>query len=105
VRDIHERELRVYTDPGRCMRPLLIVDAHEQKLKIKRSHIQEMHVAEKEGQQYDFNWSDIVSRVLRTRPVVLRRGSVAVAACRLRLTARGRRGSSSTLTPRRRRRA
>jgi DNA-directed RNA polymerase II subunit RPB2 len=67
VRDIHERELRVYTDPGRCMRPLLIVDAHEQKLKIKRSHIQEMHVAEKEGQQYDFNWSDIVSRVLRTR--------------------------------------
>ena len=67
MRDIHERELRVYTDPGRCMRPLLIVDAHEQKLKIKRSHIQEMHVAEKEGQQYDFNWSDIVSRVLRTR--------------------------------------
>jgi DNA-directed RNA polymerase II subunit RPB2 len=27
VRDIHHKELRIYTDPGRSCRPLLIVEA------------------------------------------------------------------------------
>ena len=37
VRDIRDREIRIYTDAGRICRPLLIVD--NQKLLLKRSHI------------------------------------------------------------------
>ena len=38
VRDIREREIRIYTDAGRICRPLLIVE--NQKLLLKRHHIQ-----------------------------------------------------------------
>lgn len=37
VRDIRLKELRLYTDYGRCSRPLFIVD--KQKLQIKKSDI------------------------------------------------------------------
>lgn len=38
VRDIREREIRIYTDAGRICRPLLIVE--NQKLLLKKHHIQ-----------------------------------------------------------------
>jgi DNA-directed RNA polymerase II subunit RPB2 len=38
VRDIRERELRLFTDAGRVCRPLFIVD-EDQSLRIKREHI------------------------------------------------------------------
>ena len=37
VRDIDERELRLYTDAGRCCRPLFIVE--NEKLRITKRHI------------------------------------------------------------------
>ena len=37
VRDIRDREIRIYTDAGRICRPLLIVE--NQKLLMKRRHI------------------------------------------------------------------
>lgn len=40
VRDIRERELRVWTDPGRVCRPLLIVDNY--RLKLTRNHIKKL---------------------------------------------------------------
>lgn len=39
VRDIRERELRLYTDAGRVCRPLFIVDEETQSLRLKREHI------------------------------------------------------------------
>lgn len=38
IRDIREREIRIYTDAGRICRPLLIVE--NQKLLLKKHHIQ-----------------------------------------------------------------
>ncbi|KAJ9127156.1 DNA-dependent RNA polymerase II [Naganishia onofrii] len=35
VRDIRERELRIYTDSGRIMRPLFVVDGHSQSILIE----------------------------------------------------------------------
>jgi DNA-directed RNA polymerase II subunit RPB2 len=37
VRDIRLKELRLYTDYGRCSRPLFIVES--QRLLIKKKHI------------------------------------------------------------------
>jgi len=37
VRDIRDREIRIYTDAGRICRPLLIVE--NQKLLLRRRHI------------------------------------------------------------------
>ena len=39
VRDIREREIRIYTDAGRISRPLLIVDEDQQKLLLKKGHL------------------------------------------------------------------
>ena len=40
VRDISDREIRVYTDAGRICRPLLIVE--NQKLLLKKRHISQL---------------------------------------------------------------
>lgn len=40
VRDIRDREIRIYTDSGRICRPLLIVE--NQKLLLKKRHIDEL---------------------------------------------------------------
>ena len=40
VRDIREREIRIYTDAGRICRPLLIVE--DQKLLLKKQHIDQL---------------------------------------------------------------
>jgi DNA-directed RNA polymerase II subunit RPB2 len=40
VRDIRDRELRLYTDAGRCCRPVFIVE--DQRLKLKKKHIKKL---------------------------------------------------------------
>lgn len=46
VRDIRDRELRLFTDSGRCCRPLFIVEEGTQGLCLKRSHLQELTAGE-----------------------------------------------------------
>ena len=40
VRDIQDREIRIYTDAGRICRPLLIVE--NQRLLLKKTHIEQL---------------------------------------------------------------
>jgi DNA-directed RNA polymerase II subunit RPB2 len=42
VRDIREREIRIYSDAGRVMRPLFVVDKDTQNLLITPSRVDEM---------------------------------------------------------------
>lgn len=55
VRDMKERELRLYTDAGRCCRPLFIVE--NQQLTIKRKQIKMLQAKELTS----FTWSDLVA--------------------------------------------
>jgi len=54
VRDIRESELRLYTDAGRCCRPLYIVEKGQ--LLVKRSHIEELQRKEISG----FGWNNLL---------------------------------------------
>lgn len=56
VRDIRDREIRIYTDPGRVCRPLLIVE--NGKLALKRRHIEKLKDRENAS---EFSWSDLVA--------------------------------------------
>lgn len=49
VRDIREQEVRIYTDAGRISRPLFIV-GDDQKLVIKKSHINRLKGVDAEGE-------------------------------------------------------
>ena len=51
IRDIREREIRIYTDAGRICRPLLIVE--NQKLLLKTHHIQMLKEREYNNARYD----------------------------------------------------
>ncbi|KAH9419431.1 DNA-directed RNA polymerase II subunit RPB2 [Dermatophagoides pteronyssinus] len=53
VRDIRDREIRIYTDAGRICRPLLIVE--NQKLLLKRCHIEQL----KHREYNSFSWHDL----------------------------------------------
>ncbi|XP_013400456.1 DNA-directed RNA polymerase II subunit RPB2 [Lingula anatina] len=55
VRDIRERELKIYTDAGRVCRPLLIVE--NQKLLLKKRHIDLL----KEREYNNYSWQDLVA--------------------------------------------
>jgi len=55
VRDINDRELRLYTDAGRCCRPLFIVE--NQSLVLKKSHIKKLQRRELTS----FQWTDLVA--------------------------------------------
>lgn len=55
VRDIREREIRIYTDAGRICRPLLIVE--NQKLLLKKHHIQML----KDREYNNASWQDLVA--------------------------------------------
>ena len=50
VRDIRDREIRIYTDAGRICRPLLIVE--NQKLLLKKRHIDLL----KEREYNNYGW-------------------------------------------------
>lgn len=54
VRDIRDREIRIYTDAGRICRPLLIVE--NQKLLLKKSHVEML----KERDSNDYSWNDLL---------------------------------------------
>ena len=56
VRDIREKELRIYTDAGRLMRPLFIVDPQSMTLLIKRHHVEALNDESGEG----WDWSRLV---------------------------------------------
>lgn len=55
VRDIRDREIRIYTDAGRVCRPLLIVDEH-QNLALKKKHIDQL-----KDPAINYSWSDLVA--------------------------------------------
>ncbi|KAF8756235.1 DNA-directed RNA polymerase subunit beta' [Rhizoctonia solani] len=60
VRDIREKELRIYTDAGRICRPLFIVD-EQQKLTLKKKHVEWLqNGVDEEGQE--FKWKQLVKR-------------------------------------------
>ena len=52
VRDIQDREIRIYTDAGRICRPLLIVE--NQKLLLKKRHLDQL----KEREYNNYWWVD-----------------------------------------------
>ncbi|MFH4976328.1 hypothetical protein AB6A40_003037 [Gnathostoma spinigerum] len=54
VRDIRDREIRIYTDAGRVCRPLLIVE--NQKLTLKKKHIDRL-----KERDSGMTWSDLVA--------------------------------------------
>ena len=56
VRDIREREIKIYTDAGRISRPLLIVDEANQKLLLKQKHIQTAETGEN-----TYSWEYLVA--------------------------------------------
>ncbi len=55
VRDIRDREIRIYTDAGRICRPLLIVE--NQKLLLKKKHIEQL----KSREYNSYSWHDLVA--------------------------------------------
>lgn len=55
IRDIRDREIRIYTDAGRICRPLLIVQ--DQKLLLKKRDIELL----KEREYTNYTWSDLVA--------------------------------------------
>lgn len=54
VRDIRDREIRIYTDAGRVCRPLLIVE--NQKLALKKKHIDQL-----KDSSNNYSWSELVA--------------------------------------------
>ena len=52
VRDIRLKELRIYTDYGRCSRPLLIVDKQRLLIKKKDIHALQQRVSELKSSTY-----------------------------------------------------
>ncbi len=59
VRDIRERELRIYTDASRVLRPVFIVDPRDMTLLIKKRHVQMIGQPIPEtGEEY--RWTNLV---------------------------------------------
>ncbi|KAI0735010.1 DNA-dependent RNA polymerase II second largest subunit [Earliella scabrosa] len=57
VRDIRERELRLYTDAGRVCRPLFIVE--NQQLLVQKRHIENL-ARGKEDPTFEYNWDSLI---------------------------------------------
>lgn len=57
VRDIRDREIRIYTDAGRICRPLLIVE--NQKLLLKKRHVDRLKEREYNNYRYVFTFNFI----------------------------------------------
>jgi DNA-directed RNA polymerase II subunit RPB2 len=56
VRDIRERELRLYTDPGRVCRPLFIVEDHQ--LALQKKHVRWLIQGNTDDGE-DFKWQHL----------------------------------------------
>jgi len=61
VRDIVDKELRLYTDSGRCCRPLFIVE--DNKLLLRKEHIAKLNYDPNAGSSA-FTWPDLVHKGL-----------------------------------------
>ncbi|PPQ63770.1 hypothetical protein CVT24_004312 [Panaeolus cyanescens] len=59
VRDIREKELRIYTDAGRVFRPLFIVE--NQQLLLEKKHIRWLN-NKVDDQGNSFKWKDLVTQ-------------------------------------------
>ncbi|EST08967.1 RNA polymerase, beta subunit, protrusion [Kalmanozyma brasiliensis GHG001] len=59
VRDIRERELRIYTDASRVLRPLFIVNPDDMSLLIKKRHVQMIGQPIPETGE-DYRWTNLV---------------------------------------------
>lgn len=62
VWDIRDRELRIFTDPGRCCRPLLIVGSNN-RLELRKSHIERLTKEEKDDEKSEaeqYKWGDLL---------------------------------------------
>lgn len=57
IREIREREIRIYTDAGRICRPLLIVE--NQKLLLKNRHIEQLKESERDPKAH--SWKDLIA--------------------------------------------
>jgi DNA-directed RNA polymerase II subunit RPB2 len=57
VRDIREKELRLYTDAGRVCRPLFVVN-QKQELVLKKKHVQMLGGKDENGN--DFTWDSLI---------------------------------------------
>lgn len=61
VRDVRERELRLFTDAGRVCRPLFIVE--DQRLVLTKDHVAQLQIEETDDQDDDLKrmkWSELV---------------------------------------------
>lgn len=61
VRDVRERELRIFTDAGRVCRPLFIVEDH--RLVLTKDHVNRLQIdesSELEDATQKMKWSDLV---------------------------------------------
>lgn len=54
VRDIRERELHIYTDAGRCCRPLFLVE--NQQLKLTKAHVERLRDPDD-----PYEWKDLLA--------------------------------------------
>jgi DNA-directed RNA polymerase II subunit RPB2 len=57
IREIREREIRIYTDAGRICRPLLIVE--NSNLLLKKRHIDQLKENERDTKAY--SWKDLIA--------------------------------------------
>ncbi|EFC36869.1 DNA-directed RNA polymerase II [Naegleria gruberi] len=57
VRDVREREVRIWCDSGRCARPLFIVDRDHDTLFIKNQHVQALR-------ENTMNWDNLLEQGL-----------------------------------------
>ncbi|EPY26778.1 DNA-directed RNA polymerase II subunit RPB2 [Angomonas deanei] len=61
VRDIRDREIRVFSDPGRCIRPLFVVE--NGRLKLQKSDMADLLEAPKvSGGKRELSWSSVLKR-------------------------------------------
>ncbi|KJX94590.1 RPB2 like protein [Zymoseptoria brevis] len=77
IRDVREREIRVFTDAGRVCRPLFVVDNNPKSLEpgtlmLKQDHVERLHqdqellaslegVSEEDREQQLFGWKGLVT--------------------------------------------
>jgi len=57
VRDLANKELRIFTEPGRAMRPLLIVDYESHRLLIKKRHVWALQDEDREPR---YGWTNLI---------------------------------------------
>jgi len=57
VADITEKEVRIYTDAGRCLRPLYVVE--DRRLRIDKEVVDKLKTSQK-SEEHDYKWKDLL---------------------------------------------